>query len=298
MRRKTVNKLVAAVAVVTLTVSGLTGCGGADKAQADAAQNTDDTAQEAGSDVTVIHAVTGADPRPFAYYADDSNTDLAGHNIELVEAIFDKLPQYQLEWEVTDFPSIFAGLDSDKYQLGVNNFGMNDERKEKYLFTYPIFSNELIVIANKDIDLGEVTDYSDLAGYTFIGQAAVNQTTMVENYNEENPDAQITIQYTEEDLNMQLQDVESGKVDFTTMDAPMFYGYYNKEFGYDVNTSVLKGYSTADGLFSYLLVSKGNEQLVEDINAALKEVIADGTSKKICETYFEGDYSPALEDLK
>ena len=45
--------------------------------------------------------------------------------------------------------------------------------------------------------------------------------------------------------------------------------------------------------FSYLIVSKGNEKLAEDIDKALKEVIEDGTSKEINLKWFGSDYSPS-----
>lgn len=298
---KLVKKIVSIIAATALTAGMLAGCGA--KAASDSTSVSDtenaaeDVAEVSTSDVTTIVAVTGASPRPFTYY--DDNNELVGQNIELVNAIFEKLPQYELKWEVTDFPSIFAGLDSDRYQLGVNNFGMNDERKEKYLFSDPIFANQLIIVSGKDVDLpeGEELDYADLAGLEFVGQAAVNQTTNVENYNDENPDNPITLTYTEEDLANQLQAIQDGKYDFTTIDAPMYYGYYQPEFGLDLKVNYLKGYGTEDGLFSYFLVSKGNEQLVADINKALYEVVTEGTSKELNEKYFGGDYTPSVDVL-
>nr|MCR5054077.1 transporter substrate-binding domain-containing protein [Lachnospiraceae bacterium] len=238
---KLAKKIVSIIAATALTAGMLAGCGA--KAASDSTSVSDtenaaeDVAEVSTSDVTTIVAVTGASPRPFTYY--DDNNELVGQNIELVNAIFEKLPQYELKWEVTDFPSIFAGLDSDRYQLGVNNFGMNDERKEKYLFSDPIFANQLIIVSGKDVDLpeGEELDYSDLAGLEFVGQAAVNQTTNVENYNDENPDNPITLTYTEEDLANQLQAIQDGKYDFTTIDAPMYYGYYQPEFGLDLKVN-------------------------------------------------------------
>ncbi len=279
-----IKKVIAVVTTLTVIAGAFTGCGAA-KESASAAEKNDQ--------VRTIRAVTGAAPRPFTYY-DDSN-QLTGQNIELVNAVFEKLPQYKLEWEVADFPSIFAGLDSDKYQLGVNNFAKNAEREEKYLFTDSIFSNAYIVVANKDINLPEKVKISDLAGYKFVGQTAVNSTTAIENYNEENPDAQIEINYTEEDLNIQLQDVEAKKYDFLIIDKPMYFGYYQPEFGYDLNTVELEGYGVGEGMDSFLIVSKTeeNEQLVKDINAALKEVIEEGKSKEINEKYFGEDYSPS-----
>lgn len=287
MKNLNINRILATAATASLLVGALSGCGTTSKAaEANAPAASD-------SEVRTIYAVTGASPRPFTYYGDDDQ--VTGQNIELVEAIFEKLPQYELVWEVTDFPSIFAGLDSDKYQLGVNNFAKNAEREEKYLFTDPIFSNAYIVVANKDLELADEVSFSDLAGLSFVGQTAINSTTAIENYNEENPDNQIEIVYTEEDLNIQLQDVEDGKYDFLIIDKPMYFGYYLPEFGYDLATHDLDGFGVGEGLDSYLIVSKTaeNEQLVEDINAALKEVIEEGTSKAINEKYFGDDYSPS-----
>lgn len=298
MKSRLWKRVITAGIATALVAGSLAGCGGKNTAagSGENGQQTDSreesTDGSTGEKIKVV-AATGASPRPFSFY--DDNNELTGHNIELVNAIFEKLPQYELVWEVTDFTSIFAGLDSDKYQLGVNNFGMNEERKEKYIFTDPIFANALIVVTNKDIDFGEVISYEDLAGYTFVGSAGVNQTTNIENYNKEHPDAPIEIAYTDEDLNIQLSNIEAGKYDFTTIDAPMFYGYYQPEFGYDVNVANLEGYGTSDGLYSYLLISQGNEQLQQDINAALKEVIEEGTSKEINEKYFGSDYSPSYE---
>ncbi|MBQ8983029.1 MAG: transporter substrate-binding domain-containing protein [Lachnospiraceae bacterium] len=319
-RKLTLKKATGIVAAMALTTALLAGCSSGSPTPATNADTNDnnesaeitnvetsnlsDTSDaSAGNDadtnteVTTIVAVTGASPRPFTYYNDDN--ELVGQNIELVEAIFEKLPQYELKWEVTDFTSIFAGLDSDRYQLGVNNFGMNDERKEKYLFTDPEFANQLIIVSGKDVDLpeGEELDYADLAGLEFVGSAGVNQTTNVENYNDANPDNPITLTYTEEDLAVQLQGIQDGKYDFTTIDAPMYYGYYQPEFGFDLKVNYLKGYGTSDGLYSYFLVSKGNEQLVEDINRALYEVVEEGKSKEINEKYFGGDYTPSLDVL-
>lgn len=285
MKNNNLKKLITTVLIAALAIGTLAGCG---------TKQAETSAQAAGdAGVRKIYAVTGANPRPFTYYGDDDQ--VTGQNIELVEAVFAKLPQYELIWEVTDFPSIFAGLDSDKYQIGVNNFAKNPEREEKYIFTDAIFSNAYIVVTNKNVDLPEKLDVKDLAGLKFIGQAAVNVTTLVENYNAENPDAPVDINYTEEDLNVQLQDIDSGKYDFTIIDKPMYFGYYQPEFGYELGTHDLAGYGVGEGMDSFLIVSKTeeNKQLVEDINKALREVIEEGTSKELNVKYFGDDYSPS-----
>ena len=310
MLNKKINKLITTVLGAALIGASLTGCGKvsnttnieATTVSVESASNSEsgsveNEVAEVTNEVEVrkIYAVTGASPRPFTYYGDDDQ--VIGQNIELVEAVFEKLPQYELVWEVTDFPSIFAGLDSDKYQLGVNNFAKNPEREEKYYFTDPIFSNAYIVVANKDVELPDSLSVEDLGGLKFVGHAAVNVTTLIENYNDTDPEKPIEINYTEEDLNIQLNDIQSGKYDFTIIDKPMYFGYYQPEFGYDLHAIALAGYGVGEGMDSYLIVSRTeeNKQLVEDINKALREVIEEGKSKEINLKYFGDDYSPSYE---
>ncbi|MTK05552.1 MAG: transporter substrate-binding domain-containing protein [Hungatella sp.] len=265
-------------------------------------EETSSVAAQSGSETTAaaepvtVYAATGGSPKPFTFV--DSSNQLTGHNIELIKAIFDRLPQYKLEIEVTDFPSIFAGLDSDRYQIGVNNFAKNEKRKEKYLFTDPIFANEYVAIFAKDNKKAEsINTWEDLAGLKTISQSGINITTALENYNAANPQKAINIEYSDEDLVLQIQDVEAGKYDFVLMDKPMFE-YYEKEFNFNV-TGVSISSDVAKDLmeepYSYLIVSKGNEKLVEDLNQALKEVIEDGTSKEINLKWFGSDYSPSYK---
>lgn len=291
MKKNILKRIITVAITGTLFAGVLTGCGNANSAGGDVAE-----ANITNSDVTIIYAATGANPRPFTYQ--DENGELKGHNIELIEAVFERLPQYELVWEVTDFPSIFTGLDSGRYQLGVNNLSKNPDREEKYIFTDAMFENEIIIVAGNNVDLFEGITLADLAGLKYIGAPAITYTTEVETYNEANPNATIDITYTDADLSIQLEQVASGAADFTLIDAPMYYGYYQPEFGFDLNTiTVEKSDDDTDSFYSYFVVSKENEQLVSDINAALYEVIADGTSKEINEKYFGKDYSPALEAL-
>ena len=308
MKKNIAGKSILGVLTAVAVLGALTGCKSSTKAAATETAGettkTESTAepvkQEESSEApktaepVVVHGATGGSPKPFTFV--DTSNQLTGHNIELIKAVFDRLPQYKLELEVTDFPSIFAGLDSDRYQIGVNNFAKNDKRKEKYLFTDPIFANEYVAIFAKDNDKAAgIETWADLAGLKTISQAGINITTALENYNTANPQKPISIEYSDEDLVLQIQDVEAGKYDFVLMDKPMFE-YYQREFNFNVTGVSISNTLAKDLMeepFSYLIVSKGNETLVEDINKALKEVIQDGTSKEINLKWFGSDYSPS-----
>lgn len=283
MKKKSLSLVGVAILLLTFI---LVGC-------SQGSSNTSNTSEEQ----TTVIAVTGGSPAPFTYTGDDGQ--LTGHNIELLQAIFERLPQYDLELQQTEFSSMFSGLTSERYQISVNNLAKNAEREKNYLFSDPIFKNSYVAIFQEGSGLAEnVTSWSDLAGLSTVGSTGVNTTTAIESYNAANPDATITFNYTAEDLVAQLQAVESGKYDFLLMDKPMFE-YYQKEYDFALESKDVSG-DLADELlaspYSYFIFAQGQEELVADVNAALREVIEDGTSKEINEKYFGTDYSPSYEN--
>lgn len=289
MKKRTVNYLLVAISLLVL---GVTGCGAANTSTSASTEgNTEQVVENSTNDATekrVVLAATGGQTAPFTYI--DENGELTGHNIDLLNAIFERLPQYELQYEITEIPSIFAGLDSDRYDIGVNNFVSNEDRKEKYLFSDPFLASEELVIANNSIDLSNVNSLSDLKDYGFVGGAGINHTIFVEKYNESHPGEEIEISYTDSTVDIQLSEVESGKYDFTLADKAMYYGYYEPIFGLDVQ---VKTFNPSEEALIYFLFRKEDEQLVADVNAAYRELVEEGIAAEISEKYYGSDLSPA-----
>ncbi|WP_019555061.1 transporter substrate-binding domain-containing protein [Propionispira raffinosivorans] len=282
IRYKIQRKLFAAISLLLVGIILAAGCG---SDQAASSGNKDGSARKK------IVVATGGQPKPFSYV--NENNEITGYDIETVKAIFEKLPQYELSFEKTEFPSIFAGLDSDRYQIGANNFAMNKERKEKYIYSKPIFKNQYVIAVAADNK--SINSFKDLQGKTTEVSAGTNYTTALENYNKEHTSQTVLLNYTEADLLPILQNVESGKYDFQLIDAAMLENYI-KDYGLKLKTISLTAEESdlIGAPYSYLLISKGKdgEQLEKDINQALAEVIADGTITKISQKYFHNDYAP------
>ena len=121
-------KKLASILAVTLAAGVLaTGCGSS------SGSASKDSSSDSGK--TVIKAATGANAKPYVYVGDDDKP--AGYDVDVLNAVFDKLPDYELEYEVTDFGSVLSGLNSGNYQIGVNNFSYNEDRGASYLYSYP-----------------------------------------------------------------------------------------------------------------------------------------------------------------
>jgi polar amino acid transport system substrate-binding protein len=283
MKTKVNKKLGILVTILVTVAFAIVGCG--QKSDANSSKSSTEQAKKK------IIVATGGMPKPFSFV--DSNNNVTGYDIDVVKAVFEKLPQYDISFEKTEFTSIFAGLDSDRYQIGANNFAMNEKRKEKYIYSEPIFKNQYVIaVADNNND---IKSFTDLLGKKTEVSTGTNYATALENYNSKHSDKPVSLSYTDADLVSILQHVESGQFDFELIDAAMLKGYI-EEHGLKIKTiSLSKEDSDLIGTpYSYLLIGKGanGDALSKDVNKALAEVIKDGTIKKISEKYFKDDFSP------
>lgn len=289
MKKKVLSILLASV----LTL-GLAACG----AQNSSNQEEDTTAVEySTADITesedgIIYIATSGSPNPFTYQ--DESGELTGYDVEVIKRVFEKLPQYNTEIEITDWSSIFAGLDSDKYQVAVNNISYNEERAEKYLYSTPLMKSDYILAVREDDD--SIQSFSDLSGKTTEVDPDTTYAAQLEKYNEENPDNLIDISYSDEDLLIALQNIQAGKYDFYLVDEPLF-SYYNTTYGLGLKAVSFDASEMEEITppYSYILVSKGNDQLLDDVNTALAELVEDGTIKELSEQFFGVDLTPYEE---
>ena len=308
MKNNILKKTVAVLAAGTMAVS-LAACGNADQstggaqtgaqgsttqesaAQSDAAQS--DAAQgSATSDNTektkIIVATTGTGPSPFIFQGDDGNLD--GYDIAVIKEIFSRLPQYELEFQTTEFASIFTGIDAGYYQMGVNNISYNKERGEKYLFS-DVYSVSTYGILVRD-DNTDIQTLDDLPGHTTETSPTSYNASMYQSYNEAHPDAQIEVSYIEDSNNTPLS-VSDGKIDFelfskTTLQSQVAeYGLTNVKI---IDVPIEDSTAFMDKLSgNFFVVSKEYPQLVEDINTAFEAALEEGRILEISKQYLGDD---------
>lgn len=273
--------LLVLAALLTVSALAVGGCGKKEKKES----------KESG--VKTIKLATTPDFKPFVYKDDEGN--LKGYEVELAQAVFDKLPQYKLEFEFTEWQSVLTGLDSGMYQISAESIFYTDERAEKYYYSDPILYDPVIAVTAADAPKIESLD--DLQGRTIQAQAGDVWANIAEKYNKDHPGKEINVNYTEVDRRQFFSDIEAGKYS-----ALMDLGYYlgitaDVDLNikkYDMDPEKLKEYFS-DSNYTYFLLSRGkdSDQLLKDVNGALKEVMEDGTAKKLSEKYFEGrDLTP------
>lgn len=278
------NKLVS-IAAITVALGVLaTGCAGG------SGSSKSDSKSSGGTKTVTVKVGTGANVKPYTYVGDDNET--TGYDVEVLKEVFDRLDGYDLQIEVTDIPSVFSGVTSGTYQIGVNNFSYNEERAKSYLYSYPYDKIGYVFITKKGAP--EVKTFADAAGKSFEGQSGVSVTTAIENWNEKNPDKKIDITYTDADTAITLQHIEDGTTDLAIIDVAM-YNAYQKEYNYDVVANQISdedAKAIADNSYAYYIFPKDQEELRDKVDEQLKELKKDGTLTELSQKYFGQDTAP------
>jgi ABC-type amino acid transport substrate-binding protein len=235
---------------------------------------------------------TAGMPVPYGWVNPDGTLD--GYDSAVIAAVEELLPQYQFTVEITEFPRIFAGLDSGRYQIGVNNISWRKDREEKYLFAkrHYIYNNTGIVVrkGRTDIrgidDLGGKTDHAPPDG-------AFPQL-FVEEYNEAHPENPIKITYSSEDALKTYQRIVDGSLDFI-LSEEVSVPLREKEFGLDVDFISLpkEEQEKIQNPKSYFIFPRTptGEKIRADVDGALEKLIANGKLTELSIKYFGSDIS-------
>src|SRR3954467_7146759 len=124
------------VTIALATALLLTSCGG----------GSDDAG--GGSSNDALRVGTEGTYAPFSFHDPGSN-ELTGYDVEVANAVGAKLGK-KVEFSQTQFESIFAGLESNRYDVIANQVTITPERQAKYLFSAPYTVSTGVVVTRAD----------------------------------------------------------------------------------------------------------------------------------------------------
>ncbi|MFT4260780.1 amino acid ABC transporter substrate-binding protein [Microbacterium sp.] len=265
-----------AVAALALAASALTACSGS-TAPEESGSSSSDSGSDFGlvKDGTLTVATEGT-YRPFSFHEDNGTGDLTGYDVEIIQAVGDKLG-LTVEFQETQWDAIFAGLDAGRFDVIANQVTINDEREENYLFSAPYTVSPGVIIVAEDDD--SITSFDDLAGKT----AAQSLTS---NWNDLAVESGATVEAVE-GWAQAVALLRQGRVDATINDKLTFLDYEKT----DGPTGLKIAAETDDAGEQAFTFTKDKQALVDAVDGALEELRADGTLAEISTKYFGEDVS-------
>lgn len=255
-----------------LLVSALfAGCGNSKTGSSSA---VNDAASDAAGDNTLVMA-TNAFFQPYEFYEGD---EIVGIDAEIGKAIADKL---NMDFSISDmdFDSIIPAIQSGKADIGMAGMTVTEDRKKNVNFTQSYATGVQVVIVPEDSD---ITSIDDLDGK----QIGCQQGTTGWIYCSDTPENggygedAVTAYNKGSDAIMALL---SGKVDCVVIDNEPAKAFVAANEG-------LKILDTEFAVEDYAIaIAKDNTELLEKVDKALGELIADGTVQKIVDKYITAD---------
>jgi len=236
---------------------------------------------------------TSGSPKPYIYTTDDN--ELTGYDIQVVKEIDKLLEDYQFSFEITEFASIFGGIDSGRYQMGVNNLTKKPEREEKYLFAneYYVYNWTVAVVKAGRTDIKTI---ADLAGKkVYVDSSGGFAQLFFDSYNAQHPDNPILTEFSGADTIKVLTDIASGTVDFLLMEQVMVEDYIAQypDLEGKIETVSFSQEETQEiqdpyGWFIYPKTADG-EKTRDAVDEAIRTLASNGTLKALSEEYFGFD---------
>lgn len=101
-----------------------------------------------------------ANEKPYAYK--DANGELTGEAVEIARVILQRLGIHEMKGELTEFGSLIAGLQANRFDLITAGMFVNPERCEAVLFANPEYSIGEAIAVKKGNPLG-LGSYEDIA---------------------------------------------------------------------------------------------------------------------------------------
>ncbi len=272
--KKVFSALLAGVMACSMAVA-FAGCGGSSsssKAESSEAKSTADSADKSTADSAdkgTLHMATNAFFEPYEYYDGDK---IVGIDVEIAEAICDKLG-YTLKVDDMDFDSIITAVQSGKADFGMAGMTVTEERKQAIDFTDTYTNAVQVIIVKEGSDA--VKNADDLAGAVVGVQMGTTgdiyvsdleaEGTTVERYNK-GADAVLAL--------------SQGKVDAVVIDNEPAKSFVAQNEGLTILNDPFENEEYA------ICIAKGSE-LTAKFNEALKALKEEGKVDEIVKKYIK-----------
>ena len=280
--KKSVLKILALALVAVMAVSALAACGGSSSGGSSA--GTEDTGSAAApADETAAAApltinegqlimATNAYFPPYEYYEGE---EIVGIDAEIAAAVAERLG-LELVIEDIEFDSIIAGIQTGKYDIGLAGMTVTEDRLQSVNFSTPYATGIQSIIVPEGSPITNLDDLLEGDYIVGVQSGTTGDIYMTDDVGEERVD-----RYSKG--NDAVLALMQGKVDAVVIDNQPAIAFVAANEGLMILETP---YTVEDYAMA---IAKENTALLEQVNAILAELEADGTLQSIIDSYITAE---------
>jgi len=257
-----VNKKVLALFFLITFLFVVVGCGGGQQPAPGPAPAPEKTKLTVASDTAYA---------PFEMQGGPGEPTYIGFDMDLIRAIGEVLGK-EVEIISMGFDGIIPALQSGSVDCAISAMTITEERAKVVNFSVPYYESGLITAVRADNN--DIKGFEDLAGKKIAVQIGTTGALKAQ----EVPDAKISTFNT---IDLAFLELKKGAVDAVINDAPVTL-YFIQQGNEDVKVVG----DLLSGEFYGIAVPKGKEDLLNQINDALKTLKENGTFDRIYMDWF------------
>ncbi|MGN0340080.1 MAG: transporter substrate-binding domain-containing protein [Lachnospira sp.] len=213
---------------------------------------------------------------PFEYYDTDGTTPI-GVDVELAKALSKEMGM-EVELVDTAWDGIFAGLSKGDYDCIISAVTITADRLMEFDFSDPYIQNYQCIVSLKK-GAKKPASVKELEGLKVGYQEETTSDTYLTDYIAANNAKIETYEYAK--VIQVFDELELGRIDAIICDSTVASSYVGEGSIYEI-TWQQKDEPEEFGV----CIKKGNKDLVDKVNTALKKLKSDGTLDTILGKYF------------
>lgn len=236
--------------------------------------------------------------KPITYV--DEKGEPAGYDVDVMKLVDEKLEDYTFEFVGTTSDDLLIGVEQGKFQVGVKNAFYTDERAKKYIYpkNFIGLSSAGLVLQKKNEAIKSLADFAQQE-LTLAPIAANNaQYTVIDEYNQENPDKPVKLKAGEDFGVDVVQWVNEGRVDGGVMIQGMFDKQVKDEKGpyHKFKDDVI--YQEFAVIKTWPLFNKKEQAFADAYDKAVEELREEGKLAELTEKHYGRNLFDVLDEVE
>ena len=203
-------------------------------------------------------------------YVDDQGK-LIGFEPDLMQAVAES-SGFDIEWVTVEFPGLFGGLITGKFDMVISSITILEERKQKMAFSIPYLKSGISIVVRRDMQ--DVSSIDDINRKKLLAGAQLGTTAYF--YLEKFPDIK---KQGYQLYGHAIADLINGEIDAVLGESTATLYYKNQQKDYFQKIKTVGDILTEE--YYGIVLRKEDSELLGTVNTALKQLLAKGGVQKL-----------------